>query len=67
MSTFAIHFSPRESAARDPLDRIAEADIGIFVDDICLTELEDHVAKTVRPTLRASTYRRKKAHSLTLC
>jgi Zn-dependent peptidase ImmA (M78 family) len=57
MSTFEIHFSPRESAARDPLDRVAEAEVGIFVGDLCLTELEDRVAKTVRPTLRASTYR----------
>ncbi len=57
MSSFEIQFSPRESAARDPLDRVAEAEIGIFVGDLCLTELEDRFAKTVRPTLRASTYR----------
>lgn len=57
MSTFEIQFSPRESAAYDPLDRDAEADIGIFAGGLCLTELEDRVARTVRPTLRASVYR----------
>jgi hypothetical protein len=56
-NTFEIQFSPRESSARDPLDRVAEADIGIFVSDLCLTELEDRFAKTVRTTFRASTYR----------
>jgi hypothetical protein len=54
---FTIQFSPRESAARDALDRVGEADIGIFVGALCLTELEDRIAKTVRPTWRASTYR----------
>ncbi|NEX17769.1 MAG: hypothetical protein C1943_14400 [Halochromatium sp.] len=54
---FEIQFSPRESSACDALDRVAEADIGIVVGDICLTELEDRMAKTVRPTFRASTYR----------
>jgi len=54
---FEIQFSLRESSARDPLDRVSEADIGIFVGDLCLTELEDRFAKTVRPTFRASTYR----------
>lgn len=54
---FDIQFSPRESAARDALDRVAEAEIGLFAGDLCLTELEDRMAKTVRPTFRASTYR----------
>lgn len=54
---FCIQFAPRESAARDPLDRVAEADISILVSDVCLSELEDRVAKTVRPSWRASTYR----------
>lgn len=54
MSTFTIQFSPRESAACDPLDRDAEADIALFVEGLCLTELEDRIAKTVRPALGAS-------------
>lgn len=54
---FDIQFSPRESAASDALDRVAAAEIGIFVDDLCLTELEDRFARTVRPTFRASAYR----------
>lgn len=57
MTSFAIQFAPRESAAPDSVDRDAEADIGIVVDGICLTELEDRIARTVRPTLRASSYR----------
>lgn len=57
LNTFEIQFSPRESAASDPLDRLTEADIALFVDDLCLSELEDRVARTVRPTFRASSYR----------
>ena len=57
LNTFEIQFSPHESAANDPLDRLTEADIALFVNDQCLTELEDRVAKTVRPAFRASTYR----------
>lgn len=58
MSThFDIQFSPRASSARDALDRVTESEIGVFVGDLCLTELEDRMAKTVRPTFRASTYR----------
>jgi hypothetical protein len=54
---FEIQFAPRASAAPDALDQATEADIGLFVGDLCLTELEDRRAKTVRPTFRASAYR----------
>lgn len=57
MTTLTIAFAPRESAARDPLDRATEADIEISVGDCRLTELEDRQARTVRPTFRASAYR----------
>ncbi len=57
VSTFEIRFAPREGAAQDPIERAAEADLSLFVGDICLTEIEDRLARTVRPTLRASAYR----------
>ncbi len=57
MSAFEIRFAPRENAAQDPIERAAGADPSIFVGDLCLTELEDRLAQTVRPTVRASAYR----------
>lgn len=54
---FDIQFLPHESVAPDVLDRVAAAEIGILVGDLCLTEIEDRFAKTVRPTFRASAYR----------
>ncbi len=57
MSAFEIRFAPRENAAQDPIERAAGADLSIFVGDLCLTELEDRLAQTVRPTVRASAYR----------
>lgn len=57
LSRFEIRFAPLESDHPDPIERACAAELSIHVGDLCLTQLEDRYAQTVRPVLRASAYR----------
>ncbi len=56
MNRFEIRFQWMESDHPDPIERLCAAELSIHAGTICLTELEDLRAQTVRSALRASAY-----------
>ena len=54
--TFSIDFDWLDCSASSHQDRFTQASLGISVNDIVVTELQDLLTKTVRPKMRVSAY-----------
>ena len=57
MNHFEISLRWMGSDNPDPIERVCAADLRIQAGQLCLTEIQDLRAQTVRPTIRISAYR----------